>query len=44
VIEALGQLGADVNRAKAGGWTPLESARENGHLEASSALERLGAR
>ena len=43
VIEALGQLGADVMRANQGG-TPFEKARENGHLEAAAALERLGSR
>ena len=43
VVEALGRLGADVNRADDDGWTPLGIARDEGHSEAAAALERLGA-
>jgi ankyrin repeat protein len=41
-IEALGRLGADVNRARLDGWTPLGIARRKGHSAAAAALERQG--
>jgi DNA replication and repair protein RecF len=44
VVEALGRLGADVNRALNNGSTPLRKARQEGHAAAAAARERLGAR
>jgi hypothetical protein len=43
VIEALGRLGADVNRARSDGFNPLRMARHFGHTAAADALRRLGA-
>jgi ankyrin repeat protein len=43
VIEALGRLGADVNRADSGGFTPLRVARQFERTAAADALRRLGA-
>lgn len=43
VIEALGRLGADVNRARSDGFTPLRVARLLERTAAADALRRLGA-
>jgi ankyrin repeat protein len=43
VIEALGRLGADVNRAAKDGRTPVFMAAEKGHTAAIEALGKLGA-
>ena len=42
-VEALGRLGADVNRASEDGRTPLHIAAQKGHTEVIEALGRLGA-
>ena len=43
MIEALGRLGADVNRAAKDGRTPVYMAADNGHTAAIEALGKLGA-